>query len=66
MQGCDRYKLSQTAINDLVQNALQSVDLGGYGERTTNSLSGGEKQRVAIAGALVTNPKASVYATLSW
>lgn len=42
----------------LVENALQAVNLGGYGERTTNSLSGGEKQRVAIAGALVTNPKA--------
>ena len=56
---CGRYKLNQNTISSLVQNALESVDLGGYGERTTNSLSGGEKQRVAIAGALVTNPKAS-------
>jgi len=40
-----------------VGEALVAVDLQGYGDRPTNTLSGGEKQRVAIAGALVVNPK---------
>lgn len=53
-----RYKLSSKTVHKLVENALQAVDLGGYGERPTNTLSGGEKQRVAIAGAMVTGPKA--------
>lgn len=52
-----RFKLSKQTVKRLVESALQAVDLGGYGERPTNSLSGGEKQRVAIAGALVTAPK---------
>ena len=52
-----RYRLDQGTVTLLVDNALEAVGLQGYKERTTNSLSGGEKQRVAIAGALVMNPK---------
>lgn len=37
--------------------ALNNVGLSGYGKRFPKELSGGEKQRIAIARALVKNPK---------
>lgn len=55
--GLGRYSLSSQTVARLVKEALEAVDLQGYGDRPTNTLSGGEKQRVAIAGALVVNPK---------
>ncbi|GAC1648969.1 MAG: ABC transporter ATP-binding protein [Gemmatimonadaceae bacterium] len=38
--------------------ALESVGLGGTGHRTIQSLSGGEQQRVAVARAVVIEPRA--------
>ncbi len=40
-----------------VKNALHQVDLDGYENRYPNELSGGEKQRVSIARAIVKQPK---------
>ncbi|MBR2892074.1 MAG: ABC transporter ATP-binding protein [Bacilli bacterium] len=40
-----------------IEEALKSVDLEGYGKRYPKELSGGEKQRVAVARALVKNPR---------
>ena len=37
--------------------ALETVRLGGYGERRPNQLSGGQQQRVALARAIVYQPK---------
>ena len=42
---------------DLINKSLADVDLKGYGLRYPKELSGGEKQRIAIARALVKNPK---------
>ncbi len=42
---------------DLVQAALEKVDLAGYEDRYPTELSGGEQQRVAIARAIVKNPR---------
>src|SRR3954454_19600056 len=39
-----------------VTNALQLVQLSGYGERMPGQLSGGQQQRVALARALVVEP----------
>lgn len=39
-----------------IQQALHNVDLDAYGKRYPKELSGGEKQRIAIARALVKNP----------
>ncbi|MFM2130147.1 MAG: Spermidine/putrescine import ATP-binding protein PotA [Pseudomonadota bacterium] len=40
-----------------VQKALDTVDLGGYGNRPATRLSGGEQQRVALARAIVREPQ---------
>ena len=49
--------LGMTGIEKIVDNALESVDLLEYKEGLTANLSGGEKQRLAIAGILAMNPK---------
>ncbi|MNH24322.1 Hemin import ATP-binding protein HmuV [compost metagenome] len=41
----------------LVQQALQAVGLQGFDDHTFASLSGGEKQRVILARALVQQPQ---------
>ena len=43
-------------IRARVQHALSLVGMEGYGKRPPHSLSGGEKQLVAIAGVLAMNP----------
>lgn len=41
----------------LVEGALRRVNMADFGERSFNTLSGGEKQRVLVARALVQEPK---------
>lgn len=41
----------------LVAEALHRVNMASFGERSFNTLSGGEKQRVLVARALVQEPK---------
>lgn len=38
-----------------------SIDPEGYGKRSTENLSGGEKKRIAIAGVLAMNPQVLVF-----
>lgn len=42
----------------LAKAALESVGLGGFAERLTHRLSGGEKKLVCLAGVLVMQPEA--------
>lgn len=44
-------------INDKIQYALKLVNLSGYEKRTVDSLSGGQQQRIAIARAIVNEPR---------
>lgn len=48
---------SKAYINDKIQYALKLVNLDGYGNRMPDSLSGGQQQRIAIARAIVNEPK---------
>ena len=48
--------LEKLEINRRVNNALEMVQLDGYGVRYPAQLSGGQQQRVAVARALVFDP----------
>ncbi|MDQ7093461.1 energy-coupling factor transporter ATPase [Desulfosporosinus sp. PR] len=47
-------------IQQKVDHTLEKVKLKGYNQRLTEELSGGEKQRLAIAGVLVMEPQVLV------
>lgn len=50
-------KKSKQYIKDKIEYALKLVNLSGYGNRMPDSLSGGQQQRIAIARAIVNEPK---------
>ena len=54
--GLKRRRTPKSQISKLVKEALELVELGGYGERRPSQLSGGQQQRVALARALVLRP----------
>jgi iron(III) transport system ATP-binding protein len=53
----NKDKLSGDVIRPSTDKILRDVNLNGYDNRYPHELSGGEKQRLAIARALVTKPK---------
>ena len=48
---------SKDYINDKIKYALKLVNLEGFENRSVDSLSGGQQQRIAIARAIVNEPK---------
>ena len=54
--GPRNFMLPEEEIQNLVHEALSQVRLSGYELRKTEELSGGEKQRLAIAGVLAMRP----------
>lgn len=50
-------KKSKAYIDDKIKYALKLVNLDGYERRSIDSLSGGQQQRIAIARAIVNEPK---------
>lgn len=50
-------KKSKSYIKDKIKYALKLVNLDGYENRSVDSLSGGQQQRIAIARAIVNEPK---------
>ncbi len=50
-------KKSKDYIRDKIAYALKLVNLDGYEKRMPESLSGGQQQRIAIARAIVNEPK---------
>lgn len=55
--GLDMRKVKKDEKKRRVQEALEMVQLDGYGDRFPKELSGGQQQRVALARALVIRPK---------
>ena len=55
--GPKNYGLNQQEISTNIAEALEAVDLVGYGERDPFSLTKGERQRVAVASVLACKPK---------
>jgi spermidine/putrescine transport system ATP-binding protein len=56
--GLERRKVGRAEVRTRVGEALEMVQLGGYGNRKPAQLSGGQQQRVALARALVNRPRA--------
>ncbi len=50
-------KKSKAYIADKIRYALKLVNLDGFENRSVDSLSGGQQQRIAIARAIVNEPK---------
>ena len=50
-------KVPEAELKRRVNEALELVNLPGYGKRSVNSLSGGQQQRIAIARAIVNRPQ---------
>ncbi|KGM98016.1 spermidine/putrescine ABC transporter ATP-binding protein [Clostridium novyi A str. 4552] len=55
--GLNIKKIPKDEIKTRVKRMLKLVDLEGYEKRSIDSLSGGQQQRIAIARALVNEPK---------
>ena len=55
--GLKLKKKSDSYIRDKIKYALKLVNLDGYEKRKPSSLSGGQQQRIAIARAIVNEPK---------
>lgn len=55
--GLKLKKKSSRYIQDKIKYALKLVDLEGFEDRHPMSLSGGQQQRIAIARAIVNEPK---------
>ena len=54
--GPENLNLDENEINQRVENALKMVDMFEYKDMLVNNHSGGQKQKIAIAGILAMNP----------
>lgn len=55
--GLRSRRLPEADVRERVLDALEQVELAGYGDRRPDQLSGGQQQRVALARALATRPE---------
>ena len=55
--GLEERRVPKPEIKQRVRAALESVQMGKYGERKIAQLSGGQQQRVALARSLVVRPR---------
>jgi energy-coupling factor transporter ATP-binding protein EcfA2 len=54
--GPRQFGVTAADVDDIVGSALEKVGLVGFGDRSPHHLSGGEKQRVCLAGVLACRP----------
>jgi len=55
--GLNNLGQKEELIEKAVEETLKDVEMEGYNKRLTNELSGGQKQKVALAGVLAMKPK---------
>jgi cobalt/nickel transport system ATP-binding protein len=54
--GPQQFGYPEDRVRGIVAETLEKVGLQGFGDRSPHHLSGGEKQRVCLAGILACNP----------
>ncbi len=59
--GLKMLNISKDERKKRVEEALELVDLAGFGDRYVDQISGGQQQRVALARALVLKPKVLLF-----
>ncbi len=55
--GLKLKKMNKHEMKEKVRKALEVVDLSGFEKRSVTTLSGGQQQRIAIARAIVNEPR---------
>ncbi|MES2475426.1 MAG: ABC transporter ATP-binding protein [Verrucomicrobiota bacterium] len=55
--GLEERKVPKAEVRQRVAEALERVELAGFGERSIDQMSGGQQQRVSLARALVVKPE---------
>lgn len=56
-----KHPMSESDITTLVKEKLRLVEMTGYENMYPSNLSGGQKRRIGIARALITNPSIILY-----
>lgn len=59
--GLENYDVPEEEFPARIQTALSLVGMAGCAERSPQSLSGGEKQRIALAGVLALDPDILIF-----
>ena len=55
------YELTQTEMNERVNNVLEAVSLEEAIDKMPSELSGGMRKRIGLARSIITNPKLMLY-----
>ena len=55
--GMENLEISRDIMGKRITEVLEYIGLSGYEKRDLNDLSGGQKQKIAIASVLVTEPE---------
>ena len=59
--GPRNLKVNEEEIDKRIKEALEVVNMCGFENKSTHFLSGGQKQKIALAGVLTSNPEIIVF-----
>lgn len=59
--GLENYQINREFITERVYKSLKLVGMEGFESRSPHTLSGGQKQKIALAGVLALNPDIIIF-----